>query len=77
VVLFFSLCLVISPRHGVTDHYYSDLSEQQLADNQFKFNDQKSDELLVYLKISRNKPTDLPLVIGEASIRPTLFATLE
>jgi hypothetical protein len=42
-----------------------------MADNKIKFNDQKTDVLVICKKASRRKLEDLPLVIGYASITPS------
>jgi hypothetical protein len=38
-----------------------------MADNKIKFNDQKTDALVICKKASLRKLEDLPLVIGDAS----------
>ena len=42
-----------------------------MAENRIKFNDSKSDAIVVYSKTSRCKPADFPLAIGDASITPS------
>ena len=44
-----------------------------MADNKIRFNDQKTDVLVICKKASRRKLEDLPLVIGYASITPSAF----
>ena len=67
----------LSPDHSAQLLAYSKISncvddtKVWMADNKIKFNDPKSDALVVYSKTSRKKPADLPLAIGEASIHPS------
>ena len=42
-----------------------------MSDNLIQFNDQKSDALVCYSRSSRLKPTNTPLLLGEASITPS------
>ena len=44
-----------------------------MADNKIRFNDQKTDVLVICKKASRRKLEDLPLVIGYASVTPSAF----
>ena len=61
-----NLCLLLSSISNCVDD-----TKVWMADNKIKFNDPKSDALVVYSKTSRKKPADLPLAIGEASIHPS------
>ncbi len=46
-------------------------TKQWMADNLIKFNESKTDALVVHSKSSRCKPAALPLIVGESSILPS------
>jgi Reverse transcriptase (RNA-dependent DNA polymerase) len=65
------------PDHSAQAHAYSLVAncvgetKNWMSDNLIQFNDQKSDALVCYSRSSRLKPTNTPLVLGEASITPS------
>ena len=67
----------VVPEHSEQRSAFSKISncvaetKEWMAENKIKFNDGKSDALVIYSKTSRRKPADLPLVIGEATINPS------
>jgi hypothetical protein len=46
-------------------------TKQWMTDNPIKFNESKTDALVVHSKSSRCKPAALPLIFGESSILPS------
>ena len=65
------------PDHSAQSRAYSMVSncvsetKGWMSNNLIQFNDPKSDALVCYSKTSRLKPTNFPLVLGDASISPS------